>query len=231
MLCSPISPDVTSPTNCKHQQAHNCYELKHKGPDKVTEWTYSTGAATTLANTALKNIHGNSEGSKGRLTLAATCNDSKIAPHVSPRRKERNRGSKKGVGSSCGAAHHLLELCCAIKTMLLLQSSACTHLDRFPLSFSIFTACTLLVRLCYISDYPARSPLKSLPRSSPPCQRSGASRPAEVSYLNIGLRCAATARRRSLHADSHCIQAAEARHTMSEKKHRDSPDGGEKYGC
>ena len=130
---------------------------------------------------ALESHLGKSEGGKSRLTLAATCNDSKIPPHVSPRRKERNRGSKKGVGSSCGAAHYPLELCWAIKTMLLIQYLACTHLDRFPLSFSVSTACALLVRLCYISDYPARHPHKWVLRSLPPCQRSGASRPAEVS--------------------------------------------------
>ena len=122
-----------------------------------------------LENKALENNLRNSEGSKSRLTLAATCNDSKMAPHVSPRRKERNRGSKKGVGSSCGAAHHPLELSWAIKTMLSLQHFACTHLDRFPLLFSISTACALLVRLCYIPDYLARNPLKWVLRSLPSC--------------------------------------------------------------
>ena len=90
---------------------------------------------------------------RGRLTLRATCSDSKTAPHVSPSKKERSKGSKKGVGSSCRDSSH--QTCLQQREHDIFLTLKCKliqglYLD-FPLLSPFTTVCALLLRLCYIA--------------------------------------------------------------------------------
>ena len=107
-------------------------------------------------------------GCRGSLTLRATCSDSNTAPHVSPSRKERSKGSKKGVGSSCKDNRRQIYLQQREHDTLL----SCKHkliqdlyLD-FPLLSPFSSVCALLLRLCYIAYQPATAALERRRRTS-----------------------------------------------------------------
>ena len=143
-------------------------------------------------------------------TFAATCRDSKQAPHVSPRRKDRSKGSKKGVGSSCCTRKDfilvLLQISAVFWVVFTKHPPKNFHL-HFPLPTALLAACALSLRMCYASRGRAASMRKRLRCAMLQYRRCCPCCPYVTYRSYIGRPAGSAAQSHPMHAERHSIQS------------------------